>query len=88
MSPTQRTYTDIETGKRFRMYTNHDHDIFKLICDGEEVGRFFACAFDSVTVRLNTGREISLSSGQFCSLKDGELITHKRYAGFKKFTKI
>jgi hypothetical protein len=96
MTPTQRTYTDVETGYNCRLHTSNDLSKYHLIYEGQhdiiangcEVNGFYISAFTPATIRLNTKKEIHLNSGQFYHLKEGEQVTHRKFMGFKKFTKI
>jgi hypothetical protein len=92
---TQKVFTDVETGFKFRLYTSNDASNYHLIAEGQheeiadgcEVNGFYISAHSDVTIRLNTKSEIKLTTNQFYNLKEGEAITHKKYLGFKKFTK-
>ena len=96
--PTQRKYTDHDTKRVFTLYTHPSTHNYELIYDnpkndldmakGTSVGGFFLCPFDSVSIKLNTGKVINLGYGEFYTLKENEEVTHKKYAGFAKFRKI
>ena len=95
MIATNRVYTDVETKEMFRLYshpTNHSWHLIsegnKNIADGCEVNGFYLCAFDSVTIKINGSKIVSLGMGNFYNLKEGEIITHNKFAGFKKFTRV
>ena len=89
---TQRTYIDVETGNRCRLYTSNDASKYHLIHEGQnegsEVNRFYIAAHTGNTIRLNNGKEIFVNSGQFYNLKEGETVTHRKFIGFNKFSKI
>lgn len=94
MESTKRIFTDIEENEPFRLYVNSDTHEYFLISDGTEkyakgteVNGFYICAHDCVTIRINGKKDIKLSQGSFYNLKEGEAVTHKKYAGFSRFTK-
>ena len=95
MTPTQRTFKDVESGYNCRLYTSNDaskyHLIFEgqpnIIADGCEVNGFYIAAHTGTTIRLNTKKEIFVGSGQYYNLKEGEKVTHRKFVGFQKFTK-
>lgn len=98
MNPTQRTFTDVETSQKFRLYTNSDNNKYSLISDptdkpqdlagGSEVNGFYICSHAGVTIKINSSKVIELNQGTFYNLKDGEVITHKKFTGFKRFTRV
>jgi hypothetical protein len=96
MQPTQRTYTDAETGLNTRLYTSLDGSKFHLICegqpdiiaDGSEINGFYIAAHTGAEIKLNTGKKIFISCGSFYHLKEGEQVTHRKFVGFSKFTKL
>jgi len=96
LTPTQRTYTDIETGYTTRLHTSHDASQYHLIyegqndkiADGSEVNGFYLAAHTSVIIKLNTGKKIPVSSGSFYHLKENEKVTHRKFTGFTKFSKV
>lgn len=98
MRPTQRSYSDIETNEKWNYQVNDvtgDHCLKMVEYQGElatalgtECHSFYACGFDSVTIKINNKKEVKLSTGDFYTIKEGEKITHKKYAGFKRFTKL
>jgi len=95
-TPTQRTYTDVETGYNCRLHTSNDASKFHLIyegqgekiADGSEVNGFYISAHTGAEIKLNTGKKIFVDRGNFYNLKEGEKVTHRKFIGFKKFTKI
>ena len=98
MLPTQRTFTDTETKDVFRLYANEDFSKYKLISDptkkpmemagGTEVNGFYISAHTGVTIKLNSVKTVKIGMGEFYNLKEGEVITHRKYTGFKRFTKV
>lgn len=96
MTKTNRTFTDVETNNDFRLYTSKDNSVYHLIAegqpekiaDGTEVNGFYISAHTSQDIKINNTKVIKLPQGSFYNLKEGEKITHKRYAGFTKFTKV
>lgn len=98
MNPTQRTYTDTETGDKFRLYMNSKGNKFALISDesqepdapakGTEVNGFYLCAFTGITIKINGSKQVEMARGEFYNLKEGETVTHKKFTGFDlKFKK-
>lgn len=96
MKATQRTFTDVETGHKCRLYTSADASRYHLIyegqhqqiADGSEVNGFYIAAQTGATIRLNTKKELYVSNGQFYHLKEGEQVTHRKFIGFTKFSRI
>ena len=81
--PTQRKYTDHDTKRVFTLYTHPSTHNYELIYDnpkndldlakGTSVNGFYLCPFDSVSIKLNTGKVINLSCGEFYALKENEV---------------
>lgn len=98
MEATARTYTDTETGLICRLHTSNDSSKYHLIyegnkgendpTDGTEVNGFYIAAHTGATIKLNTGKKIFVNSGEFYHLKEGEKATHRKFIGFKTFTRI
>jgi len=96
MQPTKRTYTDIETGYNTRLYTSLDGSKYHLIyegqndkiADGSEVNGFYISAHTGAEIKLNTGKKIFVHNGSFYQLKENEQVTHRKFVGFDKFTKV
>lgn len=92
MRPTQRTYTNVETKKTYRLFHDSNTGDLELRTENEmqEIfnGAVYFCAFDSVTIRLNNDRIIPLRMGEFYALKPGENVTHRKFAGFKQFRRV
>lgn len=96
MQPTQRTYTDAETGLNCRLYTSNDaskyHLIYEgqpdIIADGCEVNGFYIAAHTPETIKINGSKQVKLNTGEFYNLKENEKVTHRKFCGFSKFTKI
>jgi hypothetical protein len=94
MERTNRKFTDIEENEVFVLY-KEKNDNYRLISDGSEkyakgteVNGFYICAHCGVTIKINGKKQITLSMGTFYNLKEDEKITHKKYTGFDKFTKV
>lgn len=86
---TERTFTNVETGNRCRLYIT-ESDQYRLIAEGNEqheVKRFYISAHTAAAIRLNTKAEIYVERGTFYNLKEGEIVTHRKFVGFNKFTK-
>ena len=96
MEATNRTFTDVETGYKCRLYTSQDASKYHLIyegqsnfiTDGSECNGFYICAHTPVTVKTSLKQIVKLNTGEFYHFKQDEQITHKKYAGFTKFTKL
>ena len=100
MTRTNRTFTEVETKEVFVLFTSHDASKYHLISDGSKelakgtsINGFYISAHTPQTIRLNTGKEVKLNTGEFYNLKEDENgiieeVTHKKYAGFKRFTKV
>jgi hypothetical protein len=98
--PSKRKYTDVETGEEFVLYVGETTHGFKLISQGSkeyaagtEVNGFYLAAFSGVTIKLNTGKQIYLSTGQFYNLKETdngviEQVISRKFDGFNKFVKV
>ena len=96
--PTQRVFKDVETGQDFRLYTDDTQSKYQLITEGgnkptdyakgTQVNGFYICAHTGVTIKINGSKEVSLPRGTFYNIKEDEVITHKKFIGFKKFTKV
>ncbi len=96
MQPTQRVFLDAETGYKARLYTSLDgskyHLIYEgqsdIIADGCEVNGFYISAHTGAEIKLNTDKKIFVDSGSFYHLKEGERATHRKFIGFKRFSKL
>ena len=95
MIATNRIYTDSGTGEKFRLHRNETNHDFSLISDGSKklakgtkVNGFYLCTFDAVSIKINNSRIVNLGMGEFYNLQEGEKVTHKKFAGFKKFRKV
>jgi hypothetical protein len=97
MQPTQRTYTNVETKYKCRIYTSLDGSKFHLIYEdndsnapskGSEVNGYYIAPHTGATIKLNTGKQIFVNSGEFYNYKEGENATHRKFIGFTKFTKL
>lgn len=88
--PKERTYQHVFSGDKFRLYESDKTGKTKLINEstGEEPEAFYACALIGVTLRLKDKQEIYLKAGQFLPINTNNPITHKKYIGFKRFSKI
>lgn len=94
MERTNRSFNDVESGEKFILY-KEANDNFRLISDGSEkhakgteVNGFYICAHCGVTLKIDNKKQIHLPMGTFYNLKEDEKITHKKYIGFEKFTKV
>lgn len=96
LQQTSRIFTDVETGYKTRLYTSLDSSKYHLIyegqpekvADGSEVNGFFIAAHSGIEIKINGSKEINVPMGYFYNLKENEIITHKKYAGFTIFTKL
>jgi len=88
-----RLYSD-ETQSKYDLISesveDHQNRSFELKSDNyaKSPERFYICAHSGVTVKVNGSKEVFLSQGTFYNIKEGEEITHKKYVGFDKFTKV
>lgn len=94
MERTNRSFKDVEDKEIFVLYTD-EKERYRLISDGSEkfakgteVNGFYICAHCGVTLKINNSKIIKLDDGEFYNFKENEVVTHKKYIGFKKFTKI
>ena len=94
LQKTQRTFKDIEDNENFNLYIDNEKHNYALISEGSEkyangtsVNGFYICAHTSVDIKINNSKVINLPTGYFYNIKEGERITHKKFCGFKKFTK-
>jgi uncharacterized membrane protein YfhO len=92
---TQRSFKDVETKEIFCLLMDDETKDFKLVSDGSEVfakgtevNGFYICAHTDVTIKINNSRQIKLNRGTFYNLKENEKITHKKFTGFSRFTKV
>lgn len=91
---TKRSYTNVETGELYDLWHDSNTDVYKLISPGsnnlakgtEANGWYLSTSFD-VIIKIDRTKEIELKIGQFYNLKEGEKVTHKKYLGFKRFSK-
>lgn len=96
MIQTNRNFTDVETGDVFRLYTSKDNSVYHLIAEnntnkvapGTEVNGFYISAHTSQHIKIDGKKIVYLPIGSFYNMKQGEKITHKKYTGFNKFTKV
>ena len=97
---TQRTFTDVETKKRFSLYQDEETKDFELIFDeptgdptehakGTTVNGFYVAAHDDTEIKLNTKKIVKLPRGYFYNLKEGEKVTHRKFTCLKQnFKKV
>ena len=96
LTETKRFYSDVETGHFCRLCTSNDGSKYHLIYEGQsdkiangsEVNGFYIAAHSGAEIKLNTGKKIFVNNGQFYNLKQGEKVTHRKFVGFNRFTKI
>jgi len=98
--PTQRSFTNVETNRKFTLYQSYVTGKYKLIYDtsdknnpmdmanGTEVNGFFICAHTDCHIKINNNKVVYIPQGSFYHTKEGEEITHKKYTGAKIFSKI
>lgn len=95
--PTKRNFRNVETGDIFKLYMNQITNEYKLIFEGEnhpkmskgtQVNGWYLSAHTPIEIKLNNSKIVRLGTGDFYNLKEEEEVTHKKYCGFKKFTKI
>lgn len=88
MTKTQRSYTDKETGIRYDMYQDQADRLRLIDKQGNECNGFYCCAFTDCTIKLNTGKQVKLSMGEFYSYKEGETATHRKFFIEPRFRKL
>ena len=95
LDKSERTFNDVETNEKFSLYINPENHNFHLISEGSEkhakgteVNGFYICAHSPIAIKINGSKVIDLPTGTFYNLKENETITHKKYCGFKRFTKV
>ena len=98
LEPTNRSFTNIETGKKFRLYMDENRE-FALIyesnknnmdmANGTSVNGWYLSAHTSIDVKINNSKIVKIPNGSFYNLKEGETVTHSRYSGMQKnFKKV
>jgi hypothetical protein len=95
-SPTNRTFRNVETGHNARLYTSHDNSQYHLIYEGQheeiadgcEVNGFYISAHTGAEIKLNTGKKIFVDRLEFYNCKEGEKVTHRKFIGFSRFSKL
>ena len=97
MYQTKRHFEDVETGRKFNLWMDNADNYYLIAgpterpedcTEGTQVNGFYISAHTGVTIKLNGKKQILLDMGQFYNLKEGEIITHKKYTGFSRFTKV
>jgi hypothetical protein len=92
--PTERIFTCVETGHKYRLYIHPEKKNNKLISEighSPEFG-FYASSF-AQTIKLNTGKIVELQAMSFYALKEVERVTHRKLLQsgdtyLKRFSKI
>ncbi len=92
--PTERIFTCVETGHKYRLYTHPEKKGNTLISEighSPEFG-FYASSF-AQRIKLNTGKIVELQPMSFYALKEGEQVTHRKLLQsgdtyLKRFSKI
>lgn len=89
LTKSKRSYTDILTNEKYDLYVNDATKHFHLINSAgiELKSSYYLCAFDSVTIKLNTKKQISLSMNDMYVMQPGEKLISRKFAGFNKFYK-
>jgi hypothetical protein len=85
---TGRTYADSETGRVFELWEHPETHDFSLWRGDECVNGFYAAAHAGAEIKLNTGRVVRLSLGEFYNLNEGESVKSRKFDGMKRFNKI
>lgn len=90
LTKSNRLYTDVNSNVKYDVYRDENtHGLHFIDNEGNELKKpYYACAFDSVTIKLNTGRTIDLSLNDMYVCKEGEKVVSRRFAGFNKFSKL
>jgi hypothetical protein len=96
MQPTERTFTEVQSGYLCRLYrdavTHQTKLIYELptgnIPHGTEPKNYYASHFEQ-QIKLNTGKIVTLSANTFYHCSNNERVTHRKIEGLhKKFVKI
>ena len=58
------------------------------IADGCEVNGFYISAHTGAEIKLNTGKKIFVDRLEFYNCKEGEKVTHRKFIGFSRFSKL
>ncbi len=90
-TPTERIFTCVETGHKYRLYTHPEKKGNTLISEighSPEFG-FYASSF-AQRIKLNTGKIVELQAMSFYALKKGEQATHRKFSQIpnRRFSKI
>lgn len=96
MTPTNRIFRNVENGHECRLYTSKDNSQYHLIYEGQhdiiadgcEVNGFYLLAHTGATVKVNSKKQVKIGMGEFYNLKENEKVTHIKYTGFDRFTKL
>ena len=98
LQPTNRIFKDIQNDYPFRLHYDVDNGEYALITDkplkssdhaeGTTVNGWYLAAHSGVQIKINGKKVIKLFAGSFYNLKEGEKVTHKKYTGFKRFSKV
>ena len=101
LQPTNRTFRDTETGEEFTLYMHSETHEYALIkdekskglnpeecCLGTRINGWYLSAHSGVTIKINNKKIVKIAMGEFYNLKEDEIITHKKYNGFKRFSKV
>lgn len=85
-----RIYKCIHTGKQYTCTYDSESGEHKFTDEsGKKLKDYLACAFSGVEYKFPDNSVIKLSAGELISLNlTSTKPTHKKYVGFKKFTKI
>jgi len=88
--PTQRTYTNIRTNKRFRMYHNDETDINYLLNEstGEKITSFVCSAFTGIDYILKNGKKLTLTVNEFFPIAKNNPPVKKKFIIQKRYSKI
>ena len=95
-APTKRSYTNVETGETYRLFQHETTHAHKLISESEkcgtnEVNGYYLCAFTGCTIKVKTPtgiKHVTLNMGEFYNTQEGETVTHRKFIGFTKFSKL
>ena len=88
--PTNRTYTEYLTSKRFVMHEDTETKNLLLISpeNGEKVKHFCASAFHGKEYRLKNKEIIKINTGEFFRIDKNNPPTHERFFLQQRFKRL
>jgi hypothetical protein len=89
LQKTKRSYENYHTKQMYDMYQHSDtHELVLINRDtGEKLKTFYCCAFTDVDLKLSSGGQIRLNTGQFIDTSIHK-PTHKKFFMQNRFSKF